>query len=107
MSPVRYELGFYIPEHDILQNYRRENLKSSSTRCDNGCKVPDARQIAREVPGMLDSVRTSYKCPANLCDGRQLRQWFYCGLCFIQPTPTIKCPPPLVLLSDLLTRANV
>jgi hypothetical protein len=27
MSPVRYELGFYIPEDDILHSYRRENLK--------------------------------------------------------------------------------
>jgi hypothetical protein len=28
MSPVRYQLGFYIPEDDILHNHRRENLKS-------------------------------------------------------------------------------
>jgi hypothetical protein len=28
MSPVRYELGFYIPEDDILHNHRREELKS-------------------------------------------------------------------------------
>jgi hypothetical protein len=27
MSPVRYELGFYIPEDDILHSHRRENLK--------------------------------------------------------------------------------
>jgi hypothetical protein len=27
MSPVRYEMGFYIPE-DILHSRRRENLKS-------------------------------------------------------------------------------
>jgi hypothetical protein len=25
---VRYELGFYIPEEDILHSHRRENLKS-------------------------------------------------------------------------------
>jgi hypothetical protein len=25
---VRYELGFYIPEGDILHSHRRENLKS-------------------------------------------------------------------------------
>jgi hypothetical protein len=24
---VKYELGFYIPEDDILHSYRRENLK--------------------------------------------------------------------------------
>jgi hypothetical protein len=28
MSPVRYELGFYIPEDDILHGHRRENIKS-------------------------------------------------------------------------------
>jgi hypothetical protein len=25
--PVRYELGFYIPEYSILRSRRRENLK--------------------------------------------------------------------------------
>jgi hypothetical protein len=28
VSPVKYELGFYIPEDDILYSPRRENLKS-------------------------------------------------------------------------------
>jgi hypothetical protein len=28
VSPVKYELGFYIPEDDILHSQRRENLKS-------------------------------------------------------------------------------
>jgi hypothetical protein len=28
VSPVKYELGFYIPEDDILHSYRREHLKS-------------------------------------------------------------------------------
>jgi hypothetical protein len=28
MSPVMYELGFYIPEHNILHSNCRENLKS-------------------------------------------------------------------------------
>jgi hypothetical protein len=28
VSPVRYELGFYIPEEGILSSHRRENLKS-------------------------------------------------------------------------------
>jgi hypothetical protein len=28
MSPLRYELGFYIPEDGILHSYRRENPKS-------------------------------------------------------------------------------
>jgi hypothetical protein len=28
MSPVRYELGSYILEGDVLHSHRRENLKS-------------------------------------------------------------------------------
>jgi hypothetical protein len=28
VSPVRYELGFYIPEDGILHSHRRENVKS-------------------------------------------------------------------------------
>jgi hypothetical protein len=28
VSPVKYELGFYIPEGDILHSHNRENLKS-------------------------------------------------------------------------------
>jgi hypothetical protein len=28
MSPVKYELGFYIPEVGILHSHCRENLKS-------------------------------------------------------------------------------
>jgi hypothetical protein len=28
VSPVRYELGFYIPVDDILHSHRHENLKS-------------------------------------------------------------------------------
>jgi hypothetical protein len=32
VSPVKYELGFYIPEDDVLHSHRRENLKSYSER---------------------------------------------------------------------------
>jgi hypothetical protein len=28
VSPVKYELGFFIPEDDILLSRRRENLRS-------------------------------------------------------------------------------
>jgi hypothetical protein len=31
MSPVKYELGFYIPEDDILHSRRCENRKSYMT----------------------------------------------------------------------------
>jgi hypothetical protein len=28
MFPVKFGLGFYIPEDDIIHSHRRENLKS-------------------------------------------------------------------------------
>jgi hypothetical protein len=28
VSPVKYELGFYIPEDDILHSHSRENVRS-------------------------------------------------------------------------------
>jgi hypothetical protein len=31
VSPVKYELGVYIPEDDILHSHSRENLKSYIT----------------------------------------------------------------------------
>jgi hypothetical protein len=33
VSPVRYELGFYIPEDGILHSHRRENLRSYRLYC--------------------------------------------------------------------------
>jgi hypothetical protein len=35
VSPVRYDLGSYIQEDDILHNYRLENLKSYSIITDH------------------------------------------------------------------------
>jgi hypothetical protein len=32
VSPVKYELGFYIPEDDILHSHCRENLKSYNSK---------------------------------------------------------------------------
>jgi hypothetical protein len=31
VSPVKYELGFYIPEDGILLSHRRESLKSQNS----------------------------------------------------------------------------
>jgi hypothetical protein len=38
VSPVRYELGFYIPEDCILRSHRRESLKSYKLKslCERG-----------------------------------------------------------------------
>jgi hypothetical protein len=37
MSPVKYELGFYIPEGGILHSHRRENLKPYSMYTNSAC----------------------------------------------------------------------
>jgi hypothetical protein len=34
--PVRYELGFYVPEDDILHCHSRENLESYTIPCKLG-----------------------------------------------------------------------
>jgi hypothetical protein len=43
VSPVKYELGFYIPEDGILHSHRRENLKSytSVEHLFFGLPIPD------------------------------------------------------------------
>jgi hypothetical protein len=66
VSPVRYELGCYIPESDSLHSHRRENLKSSGTSSGNrlggreqsplgptdptGRKAERSRKCYRQVP---------------------------------------------------------
>jgi hypothetical protein len=53
MSPVRYELGFYIPEDDILHSHRRENLKSYAA-----CVVPSSPifvTLMKEAPGSSET----------------------------------------------------
>jgi hypothetical protein len=37
VSPVNYELCFYIPEDDILHSHRRDNLKSYNISSDASC----------------------------------------------------------------------
>jgi hypothetical protein len=39
VSPVKYELGFYIPEDDILHSHSRGNLRSY--------KIPFLRSVRR------------------------------------------------------------
>jgi hypothetical protein len=50
MSPVWYELGFYIPEDGILHSHRRENLKSYMLRCAWN-KLDFSGHISRETKG--------------------------------------------------------
>jgi hypothetical protein len=45
VSPVRYELGFYIPEDDILHSHCRKNLKSNITLSYGWSKPPLFRTL--------------------------------------------------------------
>jgi hypothetical protein len=40
MSPVKYELGFYIPEDGILHSHSRENLKSYTANVRSSVILP-------------------------------------------------------------------
>jgi hypothetical protein len=42
VSPLRYELGFYIPEDDILHSHRCENLTPHIFKNKIHCSRPDA-----------------------------------------------------------------
>jgi hypothetical protein len=56
VSPVKYELGFYIPDDDILHSHRRENLKS--TRFNPFIALVSrlsARSLRSAVPDILGS----------------------------------------------------
>jgi hypothetical protein len=48
VSPVKYELDFYVPEDDILHSYRRENLKSYN-QCEVSVPVFHKRLISKFV----------------------------------------------------------
>jgi hypothetical protein len=58
MSPVRYELGFYIPGGDILQSHCREHLKSYTSAetsvslvCHGMCSVQSSeKRLCRARP---------------------------------------------------------
>jgi hypothetical protein len=47
VSPVKYEMGFYIPEDGILHSHCRENLKSY-------------------IVGRLFHIRITYVFPTNV-----------------------------------------
>jgi hypothetical protein len=54
VSPLRYELGFYIPEDDILRSHRRENLKSYCI------KAYEFRFILFEFPTFCPAFQTHF-----------------------------------------------
>jgi hypothetical protein len=58
VSPVKYEMGFYISEDDILHSHRRENLRSYIVSVSGNCVVGlgHCEDIGKETPGY--TVRT-------------------------------------------------
>jgi hypothetical protein len=54
--PVRYELGFYIPEDGILHSHRHENLKFSVNRKIILASVHAVMQNMKQVHNELDSA---------------------------------------------------
>jgi hypothetical protein len=55
VSPVKYELGFYIPEDGILHSHRRENLKSYITN--NKCKATSNVYLLGFSPNLIVSLQ--------------------------------------------------
>jgi hypothetical protein len=54
VSPVRYELGFCIPEDDILHSDRRENLKSYTSYMH--CEDTEGFRLSKQVVYIITAV---------------------------------------------------
>jgi hypothetical protein len=70
VSPVRYELGFYIPEDGILHSHRRENLKSYNQFfvCFGGMKGPGFEaQYLRFGPVTFPDIPPYLSVPPRDC----------------------------------------
>jgi hypothetical protein len=53
VSPVKYELGFYIPEDDILHSHCRENLKFS-TQQSAGCYTNREQMVNEHYTSLME-----------------------------------------------------
>jgi hypothetical protein len=75
VSPVKYELGFYMPEDDILHSHRREILRCYDQTC---CLVRSLFSVillnGRNTNSTTNYIRTlTHKCGWTSCgDGRLL-----------------------------------
>jgi hypothetical protein len=90
VSPVRYELGFYIPEDDILHSHFRENAKSYTN---GNVQIPCNRiflQLPKGTETLVQAVGTvgvlcyrlsqAYAVPvAALTKALLLEQWTWPG----------------------------
>jgi hypothetical protein len=54
VSPVRYELGFYIPEDGIIHSHCRENRKSYIAL--TGGALLRGRNVCRSIQSILKAV---------------------------------------------------
>jgi hypothetical protein len=67
VSPVRYEMGFYISEEDILHSNHRENLKSHIAltgwaRWQRNNVSPVRYKLGFHIPA--DGILHSHRCKA-------------------------------------------
>jgi hypothetical protein len=60
VSPVKYELGYYTPEDDILHSNRRENFKPYKVELLSGCSNTD-----KSVPCFLYISPTTKPQPVD------------------------------------------
>jgi hypothetical protein len=67
VSPVKYELGFYTPEDDILHSHRRENLKSYGTN------VCFQEVVAQMLSTLIICSMLVRACPAVVRRGAMLQ----------------------------------
>jgi hypothetical protein len=70
VSPVKYELGSYIPVDDVLHNHRRENLKSYVTNLNRNVSEEYAHFPAR-LPRLVQTPNDGHT------DGHNASTWAY------------------------------
>jgi hypothetical protein len=63
VSAVKYELGFYIPEDDILHSHCRENLKSYICQHSQCAVIQIASNFQQQI-GIL--IRMQHSEPHNM-----------------------------------------
>jgi hypothetical protein len=73
VSPVKYELGFYMPEDDILHSHPQENLKSY-IRCYllsqlKSQQVAERREIVKMSQTMDEEHKVTITLPTYVLQG--------------------------------------
>jgi hypothetical protein len=88
VSPVRYELGFYIPEDGILHSQGRENLKSYKLMTQYSRIIEQFRSESSPVrlPFKTFGLASAFSLFLNPIHDR------LCGLVFRVPGCSPRCP---------------